>query len=375
MLKLIKNVNLYGEKEDKDILISNGKILEIGENLNYNFNDIKVIEGKGKTAIPSYIDQHVHVTGGGGEGGFTTRVPELKLTDCIKSGVTTLVGLLGTDATTRSVENLVAKTKALNEYGLDAYCLTGSYEYPSTTITDSVKKDIVYIKEIIGVKIALSDHRSSHITKEEMIKLASQARLASLISKKPGLVHIHMGNGKRALDLLFDILETEDIPISVFRPTHVSKVFDDAIKFANMGGYIDFTARMQDDKTANLLVDAIKKAPIDRITLSTDSNGSMPKWNDKNEMIGIGVGKMTTMHEVVKSLILNHGFKIKDAIRFSTENVAKALDIYPNKGLLDKASDADILLLDENLDIDTVVAKGQVMMEEKQVLVKGNFED
>lgn len=376
LLRLLKGITLYGENDfkNKDILICGDKILEIGENLNYNFKNIDIIKSYGKIAIPGYLDQHVHVVGGGGEEGFTTRVPELKLTDCIKAGVTTIVGLLGTDAVTRSVESLVAKTKALNEYGLTAYCLTGSYEYPSPTITESVKKDIVFIEEVIGVKIALSDHRSSHIRKEEMIKLASEARLAGLISKKPGIVHIHVGRGKGGLDLLFDILENENIPISVFRPTHVGKVYDDAIKFANMGGYIDFTTGRDVEMTSELLIRAMDEAPADKITLSTDSNGSIPKWNDKQEVIGMGVGKKDSMHEVVKSLVVNYNLELKDAIRFSTENVARALEIYPQKGILKEKSDADIILLDNKLNIDTVIAKGKIMMQDKEFLMKGNFE-
>lgn len=374
MFKLIKDIDLYGSGHIKDILIADKMIVEIDDKIDYNLKDLEVIEGHGMIAMPSYIDQHVHVTGGGGEGGFATRVPELKLRDCIKAGVTTIVGLLGTDSATRSVENLVAKTKSLKEYGLTAYCLTGSYEFPSPTLTGSVKKDIIYVDEIIGVKIALADHRSSHISKEKMVKLASQARVGGLLSNKPGLVHIHVGKGIDGLNLLFDIIKTENIPISVFRPTHIGKIVDQAIKFANMGGYIDFTTGKDIDKTANQILKAMNEAPAHMITLSTDSNGSMPIWNDKAEMVGMGVGRMDTLHELIKILINDQGIELKDAIKFSTENVAKALQIYPEKGILAKGSHGDIILLDENLDIDSVFSKGKLMMYNKEILVKGNFE-
>ena len=59
-----------------------------------------------------------------------------------------------------SEENLVSKAKALKEEGLSVYCLTGSYGYPSVTLTGDVKKDILFIDEVIGVKLALADHRA-----------------------------------------------------------------------------------------------------------------------------------------------------------------------------------------------------------------------
>ena len=93
-----------------------------------------VLDGSGLTAFPGLVDQHVHFTGGGGECGFRSRVPELSLTDFTTAGVTTAVGLLGTDSATRSPKALLAKTKALNEEGLTAYCLTGAYDIPSLSL-------------------------------------------------------------------------------------------------------------------------------------------------------------------------------------------------------------------------------------------------
>ena len=373
---LIKNVriNLNNPNEVADVFIAGGKIQAIGRKLEPLLANLEVLDGDGKTAIPGYIDQHVHITGGGGEDGFSSRVPEIQLSDCIRGGVTTLVGLLGTDSITRSVENVVAKTKALRSEGLTAYCLTGAYEYPSPTLTGSVKKDIAYIEEVIGVKIAISDHRSSNLCKQDLIRLASEARLGGLLSRKPGLVHIHVGTGKRKLGLLFDILETEDIPIQIFRPTHVGRVFDDAVRFANLGGYIDFTAEEESRKSAQMIVKAFEQAPAERITLSTDSNGSMPKWNENKEIVGMGVGQITTLHRTVKSLVQDCGVPLSQAILPGTATVAKALGVANRKGRLAQGYDADLILLDDQLNIDTVMAGGAVMMRSGGLVKKGIFE-
>ena len=373
---LIKNVRIDPEKtkEVSDVFIAGGKIQAVGRRLEPALPGLKILEGDGRTAVPGYIDQHVHVLGGGGENGFASRVPEIQLSDCIRGGVTTVVGLLGTDSVTRSVENLVAKTKALKSEGLTAYCLTGAYEYPSPTLTGSVKKDIVFVGEIIGVKIAIADHRSSNMSERDLIRLASEARLGGILSGKPGIVHLHVGSGKRGLGLLFDILKTEDIPIATFRPTHVGRVFDDAVRFAKLGGYIDFTAEEDGTESARMLKEAFDRAPAGRVTLSTDSNGSIPKWNEAGELTGMGVGQIASMHRTIRSLVLEYGVPLSQAIRPVTATVAAALGLARRKGRLAPGYDADLNLLDDRLDLSAVVAGGTVMMDRGRILKKGMFE-
>ena len=67
-------------------------------------------------------------------------------------------------------------------------------------------------------------------------------------------------------------------------------------------------------------------------------------------------------------------FTVEDALVYLTSNVAKGLEVYPRKGCVAEGSDADLLLLDENLDIDTVIANGKVMIENKEILVYGSYE-
>ena len=136
-MKLIKNGEVYAPKYlgKKDLLICNEKIEYIADQITEVPEYCEVIDAQGKYVIPGLIDQHVHVTGGGGEGSFHTRTPELKLSEMIEGGITTVVGLLGTDGITRSIENLYAKVMALNEEGVSAYMMTGAYGYPGPTIT------------------------------------------------------------------------------------------------------------------------------------------------------------------------------------------------------------------------------------------------
>lgn len=376
MITLIKNVKAYreGAWQESEILLADAKIEAVADSILCVYDDMTVIDGKGMYAVPGFIDSHVHITGGGGEGSFITQVPPMKFTAPVRAGVTTLLGLLGTDGTTRSVANLVAKTKAFNEFGLTAYCLTGNYNYPSITLTGSVMNDITFVSEIIGVKLAISDHRSPNISKEGLIKLASDARVAGLLSGKAGIVHMHTGMGKGKYDMLFEILEETDIPVSVFRPTHVGYFYDDAIRFAKLGGFIDFTCSENKlNEMADKIARALKDAPEGHVTFSTDSNGSVPIWNENKEMVGIGAARISTLPQMVGILVNRCGCALEEAIKPVTENAAKSLHLYPRKGVLAPGSDADIVLLNEALEPDTVFALGKCMMQDKQVLVREPF--
>ena len=372
---LVKNVKLFDPQPmgKVDILVTNDRVAAVGNDLHPQIPGLTVIDGTGKTAVPGFIDQHVHVTGGGGEGGFNSRTPELMLSTVIKAGVTTLVGLLGTDSYTKSVENVLAKTKEFNADGITAYCLTGAYVYPPVTVTGSVSKDIVYIKEILGCKLAISDHRCSRPTKEELIRLASDIRMAALVSGKPGILHIHLGGCGRQLEDIIEIVEEAYLPIKHFRPTHLDCNPKAALRFMELGGWADFTA--EPSKTDELY-DVIQKAGIEHLTVSSDSNGSIPVWNEaRDQVVAVKVGGMDPLYEIIRNLVVDFNVPMETAIQLITSNVARALELYPAKGTVRPGSHADMVLLDENLHIDTVMAMGKLMMKDKQLLVKGAFEE
>lgn len=375
MMILIKNAEVYSPEciGKRDVLVGGGKILAMEESLSPNLPDVEVYDAEGKKLVPGFIDQHVHFIGGGGEGGFHTRTPELLLSDVIKAGVTTMVGVLGTDGITRSVEALVAKTKALNNEGVTAYCLTSAYQVPPVTITGSVMNDIAFIDEIIGCKIALSDHRGSHPTREELVRMVSDVRMAGLISGKVGVLHIHTGITPQGIEPIMEIIRETDITPYHFRPTHLGNHIEQAIEFTKIGGYADFTAG---ERCLPHFSRLYKEADTEKITISSDSNGSIPKWDEKRQnIIGIGVGKITTLFEIVRRIISEQGVPFETALSFITSNVAKALQLYPRKGCIAAGSDADLVFLDENLEITSVIAKGCFMMRDKEMLKKGTFED
>ncbi|MEG2918427.1 MAG: beta-aspartyl-peptidase [Clostridium sp.] len=389
MNKLIKGGKVYSPEYlgVKDILIVGDKIVKIAENIDTSNSilDIEVIDAEEKIVVPGFIDQHVHIIGGGGEAGFHSRTPEVMLSKIIEAGITTVVGLLGTDGCTRQVESLLAKAKGLETEGISTYIHTGSYEIPSVTLTGSVKRDIMFIDKVIGVKMALSDHRSSHITEQELIRLASDARVAGMLSNKAGLVIMHIGDAKERLDMVMKIVKDTDIPVKHFCPTHINRnraLFEQAMEFAKIGGSIDLTAGTAASandtrgvKSSKAVAECIKNnVPIENITMSSDGNGSTSEYDDRGNIIKLGASSLNTLHLELKDMIKEEGLNISTALKVITSNVAKVLGIYPVKGYIDVHSDADIVLMDKELNIHSVIAKGRMMMENGEIIVKGSFE-
>lgn len=384
---LIKNVETFTPKSigKRDILIFFDKIAYLSTNINLpdkNFPEVKVINGEGLMAAPGLIDLHVHITGGGGEGGFTTRAPELNLTSFTLNGITTCIGLLGTDGTTRSMGNLIAKARSLEEEGLSTYCWTGCYEMPTRTITDSARNDIVLVDKIIGVgEIAISDHRGSHPSEQDLIHLASEARVGGMISGKCGVLHMHLGDGKNGLMPIFDIVKNSEIPVDNLLPTHVNRnsiVYKQSIEYAKNGGYIDITTGIKPEGDDAIFASDVYKTMLNEgispynITMSSDSGGSMPIFDKNGKLQKLTIGLPSTNMETIR-MCVEKELSIEQALIPLTSSSAKFLKI-KNKGNIEEGYDADIILLDKNLKVHTTICKGRVMVEDYKPIVYGTFE-
>ena len=385
MIKLLKNANIYAPSPlgMKDILIVDETICRIADKIEgyEGLPDVETFDLEGKTVVPGYIDLHVHITGGGGEQGPASRVPESQLSVFMENGITTVVGLLGTDGITRSVENLVAKARALNDEGMTAYTLTSAYGYPPTTMTGSVEKDIMMITPMVGVKVAVSAHRSSNPTGEDLIDLATAARRAGLLSNTPGLVTMHMGGGKGRLEPVFYVLDHSDVSPKNLLPTHMLRtpeLMEDGVELIRRGGYIDCTTGSTPEEMevhAGYIMDLLSREGVtaDHMTISSDAFGSQPKFNEIGECIGLTYASPKYMHQTVQSLV-KRGLPLEEALKLLTSTPAELLAKKGVKGCVAEGADADILVLGEGLEIDSLFARGKVAVWKGEVRMKGRFE-
>lgn len=380
MLTLIKNIHLHTPEDKglKQLLISGEKVIAIGEELHVSGMKLNVVDAQGLHAMPGLIDQHVHIIGGGGQTGYFSLAPEVPLSRLIATGTTTVVGLLGTDGFVKTLPQLYAKTKALCQDGISAYMLTGYYGLPTPTITSSIAEDLIYLDRCIGCKIAMSDDRSSHPTKQELLRIIQQVRLGGFTSAKGGIMHVHLGALPTGIDLLLEIAREYPSLISYISPTHMGRtheLFLQAIDFARLGGMIDISTGGTKYCEPYLSVLEGLEAGIDihQMTFSSDGNAGVRRRNAETGEDTYLVAPLHKNLEQVVCLIREAGLSPADAFSLITTNPARNMHL-TGKGRIAEGGDADITLFDDQWKLQGVWARGVEMMREGVVLKKGNFE-
>ena len=303
----------------------------------------------GMIAMPGLIDQHVHITGGGGEQGPGSMIGPVSPDELARAGITTVVGVLGCDGVGKSMQGLLMKAGSLEAAGLSAFIYTGNYGVPPVTITGRVLTDIVLIDKVIGAgEIAISDHRSSYPARNELAKLAYETLTGGMLGGQSGIVHLHVGDGKDGLAPLIDLLESTDFPASMFVPTHLNRsrtLFDQAVRYHKGGGTIDLTAGEDTQEGISVpqcLSELIKNGSgLDRVTVSSDGNGGGAGRSR------IETGSVSALLNDLRAAVIDRRLPLEAVLRTVTENPAKTLKLYPRKGKIAVGSDADILLADK----------------------------
>lgn len=342
--------------EATDILMAGEKIVALGSALDIPKGwPIQVVEARHLIAVPAFIDQHVHVTGGGGEGGCVTRCPEISAREIAAMGIGTVVGVLGTDSISRSPADLLAKVRGLRGEGISAYMYTGAYRVPPPTLTGDIQRDLAWIPEVIGLgEIAISDHRSSQPRQDEIERIVSDTRVGAMLAGKRGICHFHVGDGKRGLEPLRRLLSETEIPADQVIPTHVNRhrdLLEEAADYAlAFNASVDVTA-FEEAGDGLSSFDAVLRllergVPSAHITISSDCNGSLPEFDANGAYLGMKVARNTALIADWQRLVREGVLPLESALGLISTNVARVLGLQASKGRLAIGFDADVALLD-----------------------------
>ncbi|MCH7374110.1 amidohydrolase family protein [Aeromonas sp. MR19] len=342
MLTLIEGAEIFSPTHlgQQDLLVADGRIAWMGKGLTAPADwPLTRIDGRSRYLVPGLMDPLAHITGGGGKGGFAFRTPELAASEALKAGVS-------------------------------AFMYTGSYHLPVKTLTGTVESDIMLIPEVLGVgELAISDHRSSAPTHDELARLVSEARVAGLLSGKSGVSFFHLGDGRGALAPLRTLRDETDIPLRQLYPTHCNRnpwLFAEAIAWGKAGGWVDLTTssfpdlvedgeRLAADGLTELLAAGV---PADRITFSSDANASLPRFDAEGRLIEMRCGQIASLwQECVRACQL--GVSLEVALAVVSTHPARALGLAA-KGRIAVGQDADLLLIHpHSFAIERVMSGGQ----------------
>ena len=391
MLRLLLNAEVYSPAPlgRRHLVICAGKVVHVASEPPRLPRELveERVDLEGRRVIPGLVDSHVHFTGGGGESGSASRVPPLQLSDFTRAGITTAVGVLGTDDLTRTVPDLLAATRGLAAEGLTTYCWVGGYHLPPATLTGSVRSDIVHVESVIGAgEIALSDHRSSQPTLGELLRLASECHVAGLMTGKAGLLHLHLGDGARGLELVRMALDQSELPPRVFYPTHVNRrpgLFEEALGLCRRGCSIDVTAfpplegperDSSDELSVEQAFDRFVAAglPPERLTCSSDAGGSLPTFDAEGRIVHFDVGRPESLFGALRRLV-RAGVPLEQALPPFTSNPGELLRL-PGKGRLGAGVDADLVVIGKDLEIREVMARGRWHVRGGVPVRRGRFE-
>lgn len=370
-LLLIRDVQVFSPAAlgRRDLLLGGGRILAMQPQLRIGL-DTQVIEGKGAILCPGLVDSLVHLSGGGGEGGFCTRTAPLDGRDALRAGITTMIGALGTDDVTRSLADLLASARALAALGLSAYALTGSYRVPVRTLAGSVRDDLVLIPDIIGAgEIAIADHRGSHPGADEMARIAADARVGGMLAGKPGTVLVHVGDAPEGLALLHAVSDRYPLPASQWHPTHINRhrqLLEQAPAWVARGGSVDLTASTTpalieagDLPAAQSLAELLAAGvPVERISMSSDGQASLPHFDNAGRLLSLEVASVHSLLEAVVQAVHRHHLDLATVLASVTSSPASIWGL-PRKGKVAVGADADLLMLHpDTLALQVTIANG-----------------
>lgn len=365
-----------------DVLVAHGAVVAMRRQADpeWGFTGLKGVEEVdlgGARLTPGFIDQHIHITGAGGKYGYGSMTPEVHVTDLIRCGTTTVVGLLGTDGTARSLNTLYAKCASLEAEGLSAWMLTSYFGLPPKTFTGSVHDDLLFIDRVVGCKVAIADVRSSYPTAHQLLSILREVQVGGMISSKGGVLHLHLGALPEGMDILFELIEQYHVEVKRLSPTHLGRtahLFEQAKRFAKLGGFADLsTGGTQFRPPWEILAEAWAEGhDLGQFTLSSDGNAGIGILNEQGELTGFKKAPIDKNLWNVQQMIRETDVPVAEALGLVTTGPAKNMGLR-RKGRIAEGCDADFCWFDENWNLIGVAGRGKVLMDADGLRTHGHF--
>ena len=373
--------------EDRIIIIEKGKIIAITdkkEDLSI-LKNAEIIEAKDKFIIPGYIDIHVH--GGGGSDVMDGEYEAIKQVATTHSRFGTTAFLPTT--MTMSKNKIIKSLKSIHEARLKG---TGTAEILGIHLEGP------YINP--EKKGAQKEEDIKKISLEEFLEFNQASgnliRLVTIAPEMPG-----------AIDFI-RWLHQQGIIVSVGHSNATYKQVQEGIQaglsqvthiFNAMRGLhhrepgVVEAALTSSELTIEIIADGIHVHPIvlriltqikegEKLILITDAMRATGIKDGNYDLGGQEVtvskeqarlkdgtlaGSVLTMDKAVKNLVTKIGISLPKAIQMASFNPAKCLGVEDRKGSLEPGKDADIVILNKNLETELTMVAGKVVYRRKEI--------
>ncbi|CQR46363.1 N-acetylglucosamine-6-phosphate deacetylase [Paraliobacillus sp. PM-2] len=376
---LIKNVRVITETECKEngyIKVVDGKIATISDEMPEDAN-ISVVNGEGLTAIPGFIDSHIHGADGADVMDATPEAIETMAKALPKEGTTSFLAT----TITQSDQNIEAALKNIGTYvskegqaEVVGVHLEGPFisnkragaqpekfiqkadiekfnhwqtlaqkKIKTITMAPETDPDGAFIKALSAQGINVSaGHTDAGI--EEMKLAVSQgvSQVTHIANAMTGIHHRDIG--VVGATLLLDQIKAELIADGI----HVSPEMIELI-YQNIGS-----------ERLMLITDALRAKCLP--PGEYDLGGQMATVNNEKAVLSDGTlaGSILRMVDAAKNMSAFTEAQIQDIVQMTAVNPAKQLDIFDRKGSITQGKDADIVLIDNNWNVRYTLCRGNV---------------
>ena len=366
-----------GWLKDGSGLISDGKILEI-TNSDLAVIGATVIDAKGMFIVPGFISMHCH---GGGGHDFTEGTPEAFKTAAaahLKHGSTTIFPTLSSTSfenirlAAATCDQLMAEDADTTIMGLH---IEGPYlnenmagtqwkefvknpdpeEYKALVeSTKCIKRwdvspelpgahDFARYMTSKGILTAIT-HTEAEYQEIKDAFAAGFTHAAHFYNAMPGFHkrREYKYEGTVESVYLMDDMSVEVIADGVHLPATILKL----------------VYKVKGVEKTCLVTDSLKFAGYTGETINDPNyviENGVCKWADRQTL----AGSIATADVLVQTMVKKAGIPLEDAVRMASETPARLTGIADSKGTLEKGKDADIVILDNDVNVRCVFTKGK----------------
>ncbi|HHD2591630.1 TPA: amidohydrolase [Clostridium perfringens] len=360
---LIKNGKIFTCEEGKiyekgDILIKDGKISRIGEDLSQYIGEEEVIDAKGLLIFPGFIEAHCHLglheEGNNGAGNGTNEAIEP-----ITPQMRAIDGINPFDGGFQSARKAGVTTAVIGPGS--ANVIGGQF---AAVKTSGICIDDMIIKESVAIKVAFGENpKRVYSGKNKMpntrMAIAALLRetLTEAVNYKNRKIDAEIEDRDFSKNLKYEALLpliNKEIPMKA----HAHRA-DDILTAIRIAKEFNLKLTLDHCTEGHLISDYIKREKLDAIVGPTLSfNGKAETLNKifktPKELIDKGIKvAITTDHPVVTidnlplcaAMAMKEGITFNEALEAITINPAEIIGIDERVGSLKEGKDGDLVIL------------------------------